>query len=205
MNQVINMPQRMTLYEICKLTGTHHSNTMRRVMPKLLELKTFIGCTFCAAVIEVNNGAKQQIETYKLTRDQSLIVAARLDKKLLEAVVLRWLSLEELAKEAATLTGNKKDQKLMMAELASYLPGSRVTQPLSYIKADTIVNKAVSNYFGYEKLVKKADMTTLMLEVRDNALDDFVRAYEIFTDYDTCKDAIYKKYQQPLLTNNTGE
>ena len=41
-----------------------------------------------------------------------------------------------------------------------------------YIKANTIADKAVSNMFGYSKMIKKAEMTAEMLIEREKILND---------------------------------
>ncbi|MES3712817.1 Bro-N domain-containing protein [Staphylococcus ureilyticus] len=44
-----------------------------------------------------------------------------------------------------------------------------------YIKANTIADKATSNVFGLNKMVKKAEMNAEMLELRQKILDDVVQ------------------------------
>ena len=45
---------------------------------------------------------------------------------------------------------------------------------VDFIKANTISNKAVSNKYGYLKMVKKSEMTPVMLVDREEILDDTV-------------------------------
>lgn len=45
---------------------------------------------------------------------------------------------------------------------------------VDFIKANMIANKAISNKYGYPKMVKKSDMTPQMLEEREKILDDTV-------------------------------
>ena len=66
---------------------------------------------------------------------------------------------------------DKEHQKEAMARLSNSL--GRVSKK-DLIKANTITNKAVSNKFGYSKMVKKSEMTPEMLVARETILDDTV-------------------------------
>lgn len=66
---------------------------------------------------------------------------------------------------------DKEHQKEAMARLTNSL--DRVSKK-DLIKANTITNKAVSNKFGYSKMVKKSEMTQDMLVAREMILDDTV-------------------------------
>ncbi|HEO4983288.1 TPA: Bro-N domain-containing protein [Streptococcus agalactiae] len=66
---------------------------------------------------------------------------------------------------------DKEHQKEAMARLTNSL--DRVSKK-DLIKANTIRNKAVSNKFGYSKMVKKSEMTPDMLVAREMILDDTV-------------------------------
>lgn len=50
---------------------------------------------------------------------------------------------------------------------------------VDFIKANTIANKAISNRYGYPKMVNKADMTPQMLVEREPILDDTVELMSI--------------------------
>lgn len=66
---------------------------------------------------------------------------------------------------------DKEHQKEAMARLTNSL--DRISKK-DLIKANTITNKAVSNKFGYSKMVKKSEMTPDMLVAREMILDDTV-------------------------------
>lgn len=66
---------------------------------------------------------------------------------------------------------DKEHQKEAMARLTNSL--DRVSKK-DLIKANTITNKAISNKFGYSKMVKKSEMTPDMLVAREMILDDTV-------------------------------
>ncbi len=66
---------------------------------------------------------------------------------------------------------DKEHQKEAMARLINSL--GRVSKK-DLIKANTITNKAISNKFGYSKMVKKSEMTPDMMVAREAILDDTV-------------------------------
>ncbi|KHD45013.1 BRO-N domain-containing protein [Streptococcus hongkongensis] len=66
---------------------------------------------------------------------------------------------------------DKEHQKEAMARLTNSLG---MVSKKDLIKANTITNKAVSNKFGYSKMVKKSEMTPDMLVARETILDDTV-------------------------------
>lgn len=81
-------------------------------------------------------------------------------------------------REAAGLEGfqvfrlmDKEEQKKAMKLIHDNVPKS---SKRDYVKANVIADKAVSNKYGYKKMVKKADMTPEMLKDRVKVLDNVV-------------------------------
>lgn len=89
---------------------------------------------------------------------------------------------------------DKEKQKEAMANLKK---GIEVISKKDYCKAQAISNKAVSNVFGFPKMIKKQDMTQEMLELRQQVLNDTVE-FMVFVDkYNlplSVKKHIYDKY-----------
>lgn len=81
--------------------------------------------------------------------------------------------LDELRKEAGLeqyevlKTLDAQYQKQMMSTLKT---GLKLANKVDYIKANTITDKAVSNDFGFDKMVKKRDMSPAMLAERQKKL-----------------------------------
>ena len=108
-------------------------------------------------------------------------------------------SLEQALQDLKFRQGDKKHQLECMALLQDMLPDDVKQEKVNYIKANTIVDKAVSNYFGFPKMIKKIDMNKDMLEVRENVLNDYLKLFEVLQDNHEVKDVLYKKYAQPKL------
>jgi Rha family phage regulatory protein len=66
-----------------------------------------------------------------------------------------------------------------------------------YCKANTIANKAVSNMFGFPKMVKKGEMTVEMLDQREPILNETVELMAVEDKYKlgiSVSDSIYKRH-----------
>ena len=89
---------------------------------------------------------------------------------------------------------DKEHQKEAMKQLHQ---GLTEAKKVDYIKANTIANKAVSNMFGYTKMVKKDDMTPEMLTARQEALADTVDLMAVNDRLGlglSVSDTVYSKY-----------
>lgn len=91
---------------------------------------------------------------------------------------------------------DKEHQKQAMARLHNGL-----SEPITvdYIKANTIANKAVSNKYGYPKMVKKEDMTPQMMKDREPIVDETVDLMVTKERYGldfSVSDAIYNRVQK---------
>ena len=122
-----------------------------------------------------------------------------------ESAVVRYktqLYIEKLEKAYNDLQfkiGDKKHQLKCMELLHDFLPEELKQEKVSYIKANTIVNKCTSNYFGFPKMLKKVEMNDEMLRVREEILDDYLKLFEVLQDNSEVRDALYKKYDKQKL------
>ena len=70
---------------------------------------------------------------------------------------------------------DKQHQKNAMTLLSNgFQEVNKEAKPKDMIKAYTIANKAISNKYGYPKMVKKSEMTEPMLRDREQVLDETV-------------------------------
>lgn len=113
----------------------------------------------------------------------------------------RWI-FDEVIPELRKMSGasvfdfvaDRQIQKALMEKLEKGIPEATKEQ---YIKANCISNKAVSNMFGYPKMIKKADMPADMLAKREEVLNDTVElmvAVDKFGLDISVSDKIYGKY-----------
>lgn len=113
--------------------------------------------------------------------------------------------IEELEETIRLILENKLDKKQQidaMKKFGSLLPEIEAQESLPYVKINTCVNKAVSNYFGFPKMIKKDAMTYEMLEKRNEIMQRFLVAYELFRDISKAKEFIYEEFRQISIEHN---
>lgn len=92
---------------------------------------------------------------------------------------------------------DKQHQKNAMTLLSNGLQEvNKEAKNKDMIKANTIANKAISNKYGYPKMVKKSEMTEPMLRDREQVLDETVELMLVKERYGlnfSVANAIYNK------------
>lgn len=92
---------------------------------------------------------------------------------------------------------DKEHQKEMMSNLQESIESVRKPRKQDFMKANTIANKAVSNRYGYPKMVKKGEMTPEMLVDRERILSDTVELMGINEKFHlgvSISEQIYRKH-----------
>ena len=113
--------------------------------------------------------------------------------------------IEELEETIRLILENKLDKKQQLEAMKKFgglLPEIEAQESLPYVKINTCVNKAVSNYFGFPKMIKKDAMTYEMLEKRNEIMQRFLVAYELFRDISKAKEFIYEEFRQVSIECN---
>ncbi len=90
---------------------------------------------------------------------------------------------------------DREHQRQMMQQLSQGIGAVRAPVRVDFIKANTIANKAVSNLHGYQKMVKKAEMSPEMLVERESVLADTVSLMTLNERYSmgiSVSDSIYR-------------
>lgn len=111
-----------------------------------------------------------------------------------------FIEVEKAYRDVQFRVGDKKHQLQCMEMLQDLLPEELKQEKISYIKANTVVNKITSNMFGFPAMLKKKDMNKEMLEIREKVLDDYIKLYEVLEDNHLIKETLDKKYQGKLLS-----
>ncbi|VUW95813.1 Uncharacterised protein [Streptococcus pasteurianus] len=92
---------------------------------------------------------------------------------------------------------DKQHQKNAMTLLSNGLQEvNKEARSKDMMKANTIANKAISNKYGYPKMVKKSEMTEPMLRDREQVLDETVELMLVKERYGlnfSVADTIYSK------------
>lgn len=108
--------------------------------------------------------------------------------------------LEQALQDLKFRQGDKKHQLQCMEILQDLLPEELKQEKVSYIKANTVVNKVTSNIFGFPKMLRKKEMNNEMLEVREKVLDEYLKLYEVLENNHLVTEILNKKYERKLLS-----
>lgn len=137
---------------------------------------------------------------FKLTTNQARQILMRESKVVRKKVVAYIEQLEDKLYSLLNTQNSKKLQLELMEDLQRSLPELEKTDSLNYIKANNIVNKIVSDLFGFPKMLKKFEMNGEMLMSRELVLSDYVKLYEIFGNNKDIREALGRKYKNELIS-----
>lgn len=186
----------MTSLEIAELTLKKHPHVLRDIRAMLSELYDNPDLdSLDIKGVSIHKNENGQTAFIRLDESHTLLLTTGYSVKQRKLIIDRWQFLEEQLEILKFHVGDKKHQMNAMEELSHLLPDDLAGEALSYMKANMIVNKAVSNLFGFPKAIKKPDMSNDMLHVRENVLDDYIKLYEVIGCNCEVKDILYKKYQ----------
>lgn len=143
-----------------------------------------------------------RIQNYLIVKEQGIYMTIFASKKRAAKDFQLWVMdlLVELRKqtglegfEVFRMTDKAHQQEAMRKIREELSPKGKV----SYIKANTIANKATSTRHGYSKMLKKGEMTPGMLKDRQAILDETVELMSVNEKYGlglSVSDEIYKRW-----------
>lgn len=157
--------------------------------------------------MEGNREVKRELNDYVLKIDMAKEICMIQKSEKGRQFRKYFIEIEKTFNDIKFRQGDKKHQLECMEKLQNLLPEDVKQNKLSYIKANTVVNKCTSDYFDLSTMVKKADMNKEMLEVREDILEDYLKLFEVLGDNGETKEALYKKYnkQRLLIEKTSGE
>jgi phage regulator Rha-like protein len=161
----------------------------------------------------INNlGAVHKMDVYELNQEQAslLMMLVRAEGKGKEKIISFRVELlkefcrmrdelERLHLDARDRRLSAEKQREAMMALQMALPEEERKEPTPYYKANTVVNKATSTYFGFDKMIKKGDMPENMIPTRDQVLDDYIQLFEVIQDNSTVAQLLYNKSKPKQL------
>lgn len=142
---------------------------------------------------------KKVYPMYILTTNQAKQMLMK-ESRFVRRAVIQYIENLERELEALKLsTGTKKKQIEAMELLHKFLPELEKTEAMSYIKANSVVNKITSNIHGFPKMLKKDEMSPIMILTRDKVLDEYVKLYEVLDDNHEVSEVLKRKYEGKLI------
>ncbi len=184
----------LTSVEISEITGKAHAKVFEDCQKLKDELEGF-ATNGRSAKIRTSSYISKQSKTlpcFYLDSKTALTILTGYYPKARFALICRW---EELEKEAGVSLEISAQSKQGYKDLMATVLIEVEQKKERACKVASTVNKAVSNYFGLPKMVKKADMNSDMLLVRLQVMKDYEAAHSLFDGTDSSvKEFLYKKY-----------
>jgi phage regulator Rha-like protein len=187
--------------DIAKWANKDHKNVMRDIREEIIELNSNHISTELIFELVENTNVNSIISNahYKLSKKGMLQIASRYNAKIRHLLIEKVEELSNQIQKYKNVKQDKEHQKQAMTLLHDLLPTEEQTAKINYIKANSVTNKAVSNAFGFKKMVKKNDMSEDMKDLRKMVLEDYVKLFEITQDTSVIKTLLYNKYTPKLL------
>lgn len=177
--------------------GMNTANYKRWSQKNIVENEFFIENKDWVGFITMMNGNKTTDYAITLDFAKHLIMLSRTKKAHEYREYL--IKCEEALRSVTFRLGDKKHQLDCMEFLQDILPDEFKQDKVSYVKANTVVNKVVSDMYGFPKMLKKKEMNEQMLEDREKILDDYIKLFEILQDNSLVTSTLKKKYTPKLL------
>lgn len=194
----VNAVRARDLYEALELDSSHYARWARSIVDNdyYVENEDFI-------LIAIDGEMKKQYNLPNRVKDDLILT---LDVAKHEAMVSKskagykirqyFIEVEKAFRIVTLKLDSKKRQIEAMEFLSNMLPESLKKEKVNFIKANVIVNKAVSNLFGFPKVLKKSEMSDDMIKSRDKILDDYIKLFEVLQSNSKVKGILYDKYSK---------
>lgn len=196
MNELINIINDevvTTSLQVAEVFGKRHTHVLEKIQQILKDSAENSAQCFRQSVYKDASG-KTNIMYYINRKGFVFLVMGFTGRK---ADDWKWKyinAFDEMEQYINFLKADKQIQKNAMEFLHNNLD---MPMKKHYCKANTIANKAVSNMFGFPKMVKKGDMTVEMLEQREPILNETVELMAVEDKYKlgiSVSDNIYKRH-----------
>lgn len=196
MNELINVINDevvTTSLQVADVFGKRHTHVLEKIGQLLNEPKNGLVEMFKKSSYLDAKGEVRPM--YYINRDGfSLLVMGFTGKKALDWKLKYIHAFNQMEQYINFRKADKQIQKNSMQFIHDNL---EMPTKRDYIKANTIANKAVSNMYGFPKMVKKDEMTAEMLEHREPILAETVELMAVNDKYDlsiSVSDNIYKRH-----------
>ena len=192
---VINEEVVTTSLQVAKVFGKRHDRVVAEIERKYADILTPPngGTKYFYRGTYMNRGKAYPM--YYMNRDGfSLLAMGFTGRKALDWKLKYIEAFNQMEKHINFMKADKQIQKNAMEFIHNNLD---MPMKKHYCKANSIANKAVSNMFGFPKMIKKGEMTPEMLEQRQPILAETVELMAVNDKYDldiSVSDNIYKRH-----------
>ncbi len=180
----------MSSMDIAKLTGKRHDHVLRDIRVMFSNL----GNAPKFGVVEYIDSKGEKRPQYHLDESETICLVTRYDDKLRMKIIRQWQIMRDALDNLRYRVHDKTAQKQAMAVIHENLPPAERNNKTHYIAANCVVDKLVSDMYGFPKMLKKGQMSTPMLEVRTTVLSDYEALFNFGFDNHKVKQLLRDKY-----------
>ena len=184
---------RMTSMQIAELCGKEHKHVLADIDSLVTEIHSAENPAEWDNVIIEQRARKSkrgEVRYFELDENAALNVVSGYNRTLRNRIIKEWRFYREAFNDRQWRHADIAVQQRVMATLQAVLEYK--ADRIDYIKANTIVNKAVSNLYGFEKMINKDEMSRPMLDDRQRILEDFEKLFSVKQDYGWVKETLYE-------------
>jgi phage regulator Rha-like protein len=191
---------RMSSIQIAKLCNKQHKHVLRDIDDLIEQLN---GPDLGLLIFELK-GRRTRKETdaryFEMDENAALLVVSGYNVNLRLQIIKEWRFYREAFHNRQWHNDDIDTQKRVMGTIKQALLNHQgQADKLDYIKANTIVDKAVSTLYGFDKMLKKPEMSRPMLDDRQRILEDYEKLFSVKPNAAWVKEVIYAKYQPKLV------
>lgn len=194
MNELINVINDEVVTTSLRVAEYFHKrhSTVLRSIEGLISENTKMWFHKSAYKTEGNN---KTYPMYYINRDGFSLLAMGFTGK--DALMWKIKYIEAFNQMEQYINFRKADKQIQKNAMQFLHDNLEMPTQKHYCKANSIANKAVSNMFGFPKMVKKGEMTPEMLEQREPILNETVELMAVEDKYKlgiSVSDNIYKRH-----------
>lgn len=196
MNELINIINDevvTTSLRVAEVFGKRHTHVLDKIQQILKDSAENSAQCFKQSVYKDASG-KTNIMYYINRKGFVFLVMGFTGRK---ADDWKWKYINAFDEMEQYINFRKADKQIQKNSMQFLHDNLEMPTKRDYIKANTIANKAVSNMYGFTKMVKKDDMTAEMLENREPILAETVELMAVNDKYKldiSVSDNIYKRH-----------
>ena len=180
----------MSSLDIAKLTGKNHKEVLRDIRKMFNEL----GAERKTALSDYTDITGRKLPMYLLDESETLCISTGYSIELRMRLIKQWQAMRDALDNLRYRVHDKTAQKQAMAVIYESLPPAERSNKTHYIAANCVVDKLVSDMYGFPKMLKKGQMSTRMLEVRTTVLSDYEALFKFGFDNHKVKQLLRDKY-----------
>lgn len=203
MNDLINIKNDeavTTSLQVAEVFDKRHDVVLRKINKILEENHSTQNCGQCFKRSWYKDPSGKTNTMYYINRDGFVFLVMGFTGK--KANEWKWKYIEAFNQMEQYINFRKADAQIQKNSMQFLHDNLQMPTKKDYMKANTIANKCVSTMYGYQKMVKKSDMTLEMLQQREPVLKDTVELMAVNEKYQLdvpVSDSIYKRYGEAVV------